>query len=84
VQNKQSSNGLFVVLSSVKDEGGPFEVGFQEQASNHFKWLSLKVMVISVERKAGVELWQVWIKKMNELEPLWMHRKPEVTSKPGV
>jgi len=40
-------------------------------------------MVISVERKAGVKLWQVWIKKMNELEPLWMHRKPEVTPKLG-
>jgi len=40
-------------ISSIEDEGRPFDVGFQKQASNHFKWLSLRVMVISVEVKSG-------------------------------
>jgi hypothetical protein len=42
------------VTSFIGDEGRPFEVGFQKQASNHFKWLSLREMVISVEVKVQV------------------------------
>lgn len=38
------------------DEGGPFEVGFQEQTSNHLKLLWLKVMVVSVEGKVIVNM----------------------------
>ena len=39
-------------LSSREDEGGPFEVGFQEQASNRLKRLFLREMVVSVEEKS--------------------------------
>jgi len=38
--------------SFTKDEGRPFEIGFQEQVSNHLKQLLLRVMVVSVEEKA--------------------------------
>jgi len=43
-------------ISSRKDEGRPFEVGFQEQASNPLKWLPLRVVVISVEEKSEENL----------------------------
>ncbi len=39
----------------MEDEGRPFEVGFQEQASNHLKRLLPKVMVVSIEVKVRVE-----------------------------
>jgi hypothetical protein len=38
-------------ISSVEDEGRPFEIGFQKRVSNHFKWPLLRVVVISVEVK---------------------------------
>jgi len=41
-----------VSISFTEDEGRPFEIGFQEQASNHLKQLSLRVMVVSVEEKS--------------------------------
>ena len=34
------------------DEGWPFEIGFQEQVSNHSKLLRLRAVVVSVGRKA--------------------------------
>ena len=34
------------------DEGRPFEIGFQEQVSNHLKQLPLKAVVVSVEEKS--------------------------------
>ena len=37
--------------SSVEDEGRPFEVGFQQQASNHSKLLQSKVEVVSVRER---------------------------------
>jgi hypothetical protein len=36
----------------MRDEGRPFEVGFQEQASNYLKQLPLRVVVVSVEEKS--------------------------------
>jgi hypothetical protein len=36
----------------MRDEGRPFEVGFQEQASNHLKQLLLRVVVVSIEEKS--------------------------------
>ena len=39
-------------ISFGKDEGRPFEVGFQERASNHLKRLLLRVVVVSIEEKS--------------------------------
>jgi hypothetical protein len=36
----------------MNDEGRPFEIGFQEQVSNHLKRLLLRVVVVSVEEKS--------------------------------
>ena len=36
------------------DEGRPLGVALQEEASNRLKWLWLRVMVISVQEKAGL------------------------------
>jgi hypothetical protein len=38
------------------DEGRPFGVGFQDQASNHHKRLSLRVMVVSIVEESGTDL----------------------------
>jgi hypothetical protein len=57
--------------SSIEDEGRSFEVGFQEQASNHFKRLPLRVVVVSVEEKRELKLMQVRIRKTNYPEPLF-------------
>jgi len=40
------------VRNCAKDEGGPLEVGLQEQASNRLKLLWSKAMVVSVEEKS--------------------------------
>ena len=40
----------------MEDEGGPFEVGFQEQASNHLKQLLSKAVVVSIEEKSKLKL----------------------------
>jgi hypothetical protein len=54
---KEVESSLFLCLSCAGDEGqGPFEVGFQEQASNHLKLLWPKAMVVSVEEKSGIKL----------------------------
>ncbi len=42
--------------SSVGDEGRPFEVGFQQQASNHSKLLQSKGEVVSVREKVSVKI----------------------------
>jgi len=36
----------------IEDEGGPLEVGLQEQASNHLKLRGSRARVVSVEEKA--------------------------------
>ena len=36
----------------IEDEGGPLEVGLQEQTSNRLKLRGLRVLVVSVEEKA--------------------------------
>lgn len=38
------------------DEGRSFEVGFQDQASNHHKRLALRVLVVSIVEKSGINL----------------------------
>ncbi len=40
--------------SCLIDEGGPLDVVFQEKASNHFKLLRLRGVVVSVEGKGAV------------------------------
>jgi len=37
----------------MRDEGGPFEAGYQEQASSHRKLLSSKAPVVNVAEKPG-------------------------------
>jgi hypothetical protein len=38
--------------SFTEDEGWPFEIGFQEQVSNHPKQLLLRAVVVSVGEKS--------------------------------
>jgi hypothetical protein len=59
--------------SCIRDEGRPFEVDFQELASNHLKLLWSKVMVVSVKEKSE-EIRQVRFRKTNELESLLTRR----------
>jgi hypothetical protein len=50
--NEENIIFLFsLFISYTEDEGSPFEVGFQEQASNYFKLLWSKAMMVSVEEK---------------------------------
>ena len=52
----QQKNGRFkksrTFESFMNDEGRPFEIGYQEQVSNHLKQLLLRAVVVSVEEKA--------------------------------
>ena len=59
-----------------KDDGRPVEVGYQEQASNHLKRLSLRAAVVSVEETLS-KTRQVWIRKTNVSKPLLTRREPE-------
>jgi len=72
------------VRNCTKDEGGPLGAGLQEQASNHLKLLWPKVMVVSVEEKAGRRPCQVRIKEMSESEPLMRCRNIRDGVKTGV
>ena len=54
----------------IKDEGRPFEVGLQEQTSNHHKLRRSRAFVVSVDGKGGARIRQVRIKKANVSEPL--------------
>ncbi|MGL9731565.1 MAG: hypothetical protein ACR5KX_01915 [Wolbachia sp.] len=42
--------------SFIEDEGRSFEIGFQEQVSNHLKCLYLRDMVMSVKEKSAYKL----------------------------
>ncbi len=62
----------------MEDEGRPFEVGFQERASNHPKLLRLRA--VGGERWGQSErmyLEQVWIRETNESEPSMTRRNSE-------
>ena len=60
------------------DEGRPFEVGFQERASNHPKLLRSRVVVVSVGVKAPRKyLGQVRIRETNASEPSMTRRHSE-------
>jgi hypothetical protein len=58
------------VCNCLTDEGGPFEVGLQEQTSNHLRRLWLNAMVVSAEGKGPARPGQVSGKKRTEREPL--------------
>jgi hypothetical protein len=63
----------------VRDEGGPFGVGFQEQAPNRPKLLSVKSrVVVSVGDKSDeVKLMQVRVRETTERKPSLTRRNPE-------
>lgn len=61
----------------MEDEGGPFEVGFQEQASNHPKLLRLRAVVVSVGEAKREYLKRVRIGETNESEPSMTRRDSE-------
>lgn len=65
----ETEQGCNEAKSFTRDEGRSFEIGFQEQVSNHLKQLLLRVMVVSVEEKLR-NTWQVWVRKTNIPEPL--------------
>jgi hypothetical protein len=53
-KQKGNTNDImfFFFESFAKDEGRPFEIGLQEQVSNHLKQLLLRVVVVSVKEKS--------------------------------
>jgi hypothetical protein len=54
----------------VRDEGRPFEVSFQERASNHTKLLRSKAVVVSVGVKVRRRIsGQVWFRETSESKP---------------
>ena len=61
----------------MEDEGGPFEVGFQERASNHPKLLRLRAVVVSVGGSEEGYLKRVGIGETNESEPSMTRRDSE-------
>lgn len=72
-------------ISCTGDEGRPFEVGFQEQASNHSKLLRSKAVGGEHwSQSTGLYPGQVWVRETNVSEPLLKRRKGEkCSSKPG-
>ena len=70
----------------MEDEGGPFGVGFQEQASNHPMLLRSRAVVVSVGgRMPGGYPGQVRNRETNESEPPLTRRKtPTVVETRGV
>ena len=67
----------------MRDEGRlrkawPLGVGYQEQASNRFKLLRSRVVVVSVGVKHWIHLVQVWSREMSESEPSSTRRKVEI------
>ena len=61
------------IISFMRDVSRSYGVGFQEQASNHFKWLSLRVEVMSVEENGEI-IPKVRIRETNRSELLLKHR----------
>ena len=61
----------------MEDEGGPFEVGFQEETSNHPKLLRSRVVVVSVGEATREYLKRVGIGETNESEPSMTRRDSE-------
>jgi len=65
-------------ISCTGDEGRSFEVGFQEQASNHSKLLRSKAVGGEHwSQSTGLYPGQVWVRETNVSEPLLKRRKLE-------
>src|SRR6266496_1107353 len=58
-----------------RDEGGPFEVGSQVQASNRCKLLSSKAMVVSVAVNVGTISRRVRLREASASKPSMKCRK---------
>jgi hypothetical protein len=54
----------------MRDEGGPFEAGYQEQASSHCKLLSLRAMVVSVAANVGTISRRARLREASASKPL--------------
>ena len=73
----------------VKDEGGPFEVGDRNLASNHRKLRALRVPVVSVAEKAGHDPVRcdpgrrTQVNRRCGAEIVWMRSKPRVSGPLG-
>ena len=56
--------------SCMADGGGPSGDGLQEQSPNRPELHMLRAFVVSVREKVFLRGDQVWVKEMNESEPL--------------
>ena len=64
------------IQNSIKDEGRPFEIGLQDQVSNHLRVMGIKSACGErLGRRWKKKNHQVGAEKMNESEPLMKHRK---------
>ena len=63
-------------LCSIRDESGPFEIGSQDQVSNHPRVMHIKsVCGERLGKRWSKRLHQVCTEKMNESEPPMQRRK---------
>ena len=63
-------------LCSTKDEGRPFEIGLQDQVSNHSRVMHIKSMCGErLGKRWSLRLHQVCTEKTNESEPPMQRRK---------
>ena len=78
-----TKGGVTNLRISYRGDGGrPADVGYQEQVSNHLKWLLLRATVVSIKEKSSLTR-QVGIRKTNKTEPLLTRRKAENGIKTG-
>jgi hypothetical protein len=70
-------------MSCAIDKGGPLEIGFQEQVSNHLQAAAVKSRGGERWRKSAGKLVQVCIRETNESEPFEdASLRNQVSSKP--
>ena len=67
---ERNRSGFERVRCFTEDEGRPFEVGLQEQASNRHELHWSRAIVVNVDGKGGAGLRQVRFKETNESKPL--------------
>ncbi len=63
------------IQNSIKDEGRPFEIGLQDQVSNHLIVMDIKSICGERMRRRWNIIHQVCTEKMNESEPPMKCRK---------
>jgi len=64
-----------IIHNSIKDEGRPFEIGLQDQVSNHLIVMDIKSICGERMGKRWNTIHQVCTEKMNESEPPMKCRK---------